>query len=105
MPAPVRFTKTWPPSDGPGLQGVKNGKLFSGRPATHDVILDLVNQGQESVPALVEVSAPPGCRRDDSEGATHRNFFGRQELEVEASRHGGRLRNKDEVSMGRATGW
>ena len=41
--------------DGPGLQGVKNGKLPSGRPATHDVILDLVNKGQESMPAFKEV--------------------------------------------------
>ena len=41
--------------DGPGLQGIKNGKLPSGRPATHDVILDLVNKGQESMPAFKEV--------------------------------------------------
>ena len=41
--------------DGPGLEGVKNGKLPSGRPATHDVILDLVNKGQESMPAFKEV--------------------------------------------------
>ncbi len=41
--------------DGPGLEGVKKGKLPSGRPATHDVILDLVNQGQESMPAFKEV--------------------------------------------------
>ena len=38
--------------DGPGLEGVKNGKLPSGRPATHEVILDLVTRGQESMPAF-----------------------------------------------------
>ena len=37
---------------GPGLQGVKNGKLPSGRPATRNVILDLVTKGQESMPAF-----------------------------------------------------
>src|SRR5580692_2832709 len=30
---------------GPGLKGVKNGKLPSGRNATHDVILDQLNVG------------------------------------------------------------
>lgn len=38
--------------DGPGFAGVKDGKLPSGRPATHDVILDLVTKGQESMPAF-----------------------------------------------------
>ncbi len=38
--------------DGPGLEGVKKGKLPSGRPATHEVILDLVTRGQESMPAF-----------------------------------------------------
>ena len=40
--------------DGPGLEGVKKGKLPSGRPATHEVILDLVTRGQESMPAFKE---------------------------------------------------
>jgi len=30
---------------GPGLEGVKNGTLPSGRKATHDRILDVVNNG------------------------------------------------------------
>ncbi len=30
---------------GPGLKGLKNGKLPSGRAATHDKILDIVNNG------------------------------------------------------------
>ncbi len=30
---------------GPGLQGVKDGKLPDGRAATHDKILDVVNTG------------------------------------------------------------
>ena len=38
--------------DGPGLEGVKKGKLPSGRPATREVILDLVTRGQESMPAF-----------------------------------------------------
>jgi len=41
--------------DGPGFAGVKNGKLPSGRPATHDVILDLVTKGQESMPAFKDL--------------------------------------------------
>ena len=43
--------------DGPGFAGVKNGKLPSGRPATHDVILDLVTKGQESMPAFKDTLA------------------------------------------------
>jgi mono/diheme cytochrome c family protein len=35
---------------GPGLQGVKNGKLPSGGKATREVILDLVNNGQDAMP-------------------------------------------------------
>lgn len=30
---------------GPGLQGVKDGKLPDGRAATHDRILDIINTG------------------------------------------------------------
>jgi len=30
---------------GPGLQGIKDGKLPDGRKATHDQILDIVNTG------------------------------------------------------------
>lgn len=30
---------------GPGLQGVKDGKLPDGRAATHDKILDIINTG------------------------------------------------------------
>src|SRR4051812_8887055 len=35
---------------GPGLQGVKNGKLPSGEPATQEVILDLLNNGRDAMP-------------------------------------------------------
>jgi len=38
--------------EGPGLQGAKNGKLPSGRNATHDVILNVVNQGQDAMPGF-----------------------------------------------------
>src|SRR3981081_1125751 len=41
--------------EGPGLQGVKDGKLPSGRKATHDVILDLVNKGQDAMPAFKDI--------------------------------------------------
>jgi len=37
---------------GPGLQGVKEGKLPSGKKATRDVILDLVNDGQDTMPGF-----------------------------------------------------
>ena len=35
---------------GPGLQGAKSGKLPSGANATREVILDLVNNGQDAMP-------------------------------------------------------
>ncbi len=41
--------------DGPGLQGVKDGKLPSGKAATRDNILDLVNKGREAMPAFKEL--------------------------------------------------
>jgi len=37
---------------GPGLQGVKNGKLPDGRPATRARILDLVNSGPAEMTAF-----------------------------------------------------
>jgi mono/diheme cytochrome c family protein len=43
------------PKVGPGLQGVKDGKLPSGGKATHDVILDLVNNGQDAMPAFKDI--------------------------------------------------
>jgi cytochrome c len=30
---------------GPGLKGIKDGKLPSGKPATHDALLEIVNDG------------------------------------------------------------
>jgi cytochrome c len=35
---------------GPGLKGTKNGKLPSGKPATHDVILPIINKGGGDMP-------------------------------------------------------
>ena len=35
---------------GPGLQGLKNGKLANGRPATHDKLIDVVNNGPAEMP-------------------------------------------------------
>jgi cytochrome c len=40
---------------GPGLKGVKDGKLPSGKPATHDVILEIVNAGGGGMPAYKEL--------------------------------------------------
>ena len=40
---------------GPGLQGVKDGKLPSGKNATHDVILEVVNAGGGGMPAYKEL--------------------------------------------------
>jgi len=40
---------------GPGFQGVKDGKLPSGANATRAVILDLVNNGQDAMPAFKDV--------------------------------------------------
>ncbi|MES1257907.1 MAG: cytochrome c [Acidobacteriota bacterium] len=37
---------------GPGLQGLKIGKLPDGRPATHDKLLDIVNNGPAEMPAF-----------------------------------------------------
>jgi mono/diheme cytochrome c family protein len=40
--------------DGPGLKGVKDGKLPSGKAATRDTILDLINKGSDAMPAFKE---------------------------------------------------
>jgi mono/diheme cytochrome c family protein len=40
---------------GPGLQGVKDGKLPSGKDATHDTILQNVNNGGNGMPAFKEL--------------------------------------------------
>jgi len=37
---------------GPGLEGVKNGQLPDGRKATHDRLLDIINNGPAEMPAL-----------------------------------------------------
>ena len=37
---------------GPGLKGVKDGKLPSGMKATRDNILELVNEGRDEMPAF-----------------------------------------------------
>lgn len=37
---------------GPGLQGLKVGKLPDGRPATHQKLLDIVNNGPAEMPAF-----------------------------------------------------
>ena len=39
---------------GPGLQGLKNGKLPDGRPATHDKLIDVVNNGPAEMPSFKE---------------------------------------------------
>ena len=43
------------PKVGPGLQGAKGGKLPSGANATHDGILELVNNGQDAMPPFKDV--------------------------------------------------
>ncbi len=40
---------------GPGLKGVKDGKLPSGKDATHPVILEVVNTGGGGMPAYKEL--------------------------------------------------
>ena len=42
-----RETKT-----GPGLQGLKDGRLPDGRKATHDQILDIINTGPAEMPSF-----------------------------------------------------
>ena len=37
---------------GPGLQGIKDGKLPDGKPATHDKLLDIVNNGPAEMPSF-----------------------------------------------------
>lgn len=37
---------------GPSLQGTKNGQLPTGRKATHDRLLDIVNDGPAEMPKL-----------------------------------------------------
>ena len=40
--------------DGPGLKGVKNGKLPSGAKATRDAILEIINKGRQAMPPFKE---------------------------------------------------
>jgi mono/diheme cytochrome c family protein len=41
---------------GPGFKGVKNGKLPSGKDATRQIILDIVNEGvEDQMPAYADV--------------------------------------------------
>jgi mono/diheme cytochrome c family protein len=37
---------------GPGLQGVKEGKLPDGRPATREKLLDIINTGPAEMPSF-----------------------------------------------------
>jgi mono/diheme cytochrome c family protein len=43
---------------GPGLKGTHNGKLPSGKPATHDAVLDIVNKGTDVMPSFKDVLSP-----------------------------------------------
>ena len=45
--------------DGPGLKGVKDGKLPSGSAATRDAILELINKGREGMPPFKEKLTEP----------------------------------------------
>jgi len=40
--------------DGPGLKGIKNGKLPSGARATHDTVLEILDKGRQIMPSFKE---------------------------------------------------
>src|SRR5882724_11650315 len=40
--------------DGPGLKGIKNGKLPSGARATHDAVLEILDKGRDAMPSFKE---------------------------------------------------
>lgn len=40
---------------GPGLKGLKNGKLPDGRKATHDQLLDIINTGPAEMTAFKDI--------------------------------------------------
>lgn len=44
------------PKEGPGLKGVKDGKLPSGDPATQEEILKLLDEGREEMPPFADLS-------------------------------------------------
>ena len=48
---------------GPGLKGVKEGKLPSGKKATHDNILEIVEEGRDEMPPFKE--ALTAAEKDD----------------------------------------
>ncbi len=50
--AECHFADSKEVKEGPGLQGIKDGKLPSGTKATHDAILDLVNNGRDAMPGF-----------------------------------------------------
>jgi mono/diheme cytochrome c family protein len=37
---------------GPGLEGIKDGKLPDGKPATREILLDLINTGPAEMPSF-----------------------------------------------------
>jgi len=41
--------------DGPGLKGIKDGKLPSGARATHDTILEILDKGRDLMPSFKEL--------------------------------------------------
>ena len=41
--------------EGPGLKGIKDGKLPSGKKATHDTLLDLINKGGAGMPPFKDL--------------------------------------------------
>ena len=43
---------------GPGLKGVKDGKLPSGKAATHDNVLDNINKGSDTMPSFKDELKP-----------------------------------------------
>jgi hypothetical protein len=55
-------------------------------------------------PQTLVLSPDTGHRRDYSEGAAYRNYFGTQELMFEVSKRDARLKNKDEVLVIRLPG-
>jgi mono/diheme cytochrome c family protein len=40
---------------GPGLKGIKNGKLPSGKQATHDNVLEILLEGRDEMPPFKDV--------------------------------------------------
>ncbi len=91
----------------PTLQGQPKVGPLTGSGAQLEiapVVTSTWGDWRKRYPQTLVLSPDTGHRRDYSEGAAYRNYFGTQELMFEVSKRDARLKNKDEVLVIRLPG-